>query len=227
MLRSKFVSLMLAALALFLVGCSAPPPKPKPLFEPGVRPIPIQLGLPTPVDDGARLADLLIEHYQQGPAYRMSLPVVLSGYSRDKTLSSPDRRHLMQLYQSGTAWGFVSISMATNPVLNAFELTDQQGSKSYALVLRNARICLDAGAARPPFWGGQSWIHSTVNPGKFECSGQTRGSLYQPNSGMPGRLGYYFASGDTVLYDKQQSRLQNIAALLSQRFVNLSIPEIR
>jgi len=64
-----------------------------------------------------------------------------------------------------------------------------------------------------------------VQPGKFECSGSTRTSLFQAYSGMPGRLGIYFESGDTVLYDSDRQRLERIAALMAQRFSHLSIPE--
>lgn len=226
MIKRILLSMLVISL---LVGCSSPVEtvKKDTLVKPTVKPISLaSLPLVVPAS-GKSLATALIDHYQKGPAYSMSLPLTLkNNYQLDQTLSSPDKKQLMQLYKAQDSWGFVSIVGGNQSIMNAFELTAGDGQKSYALVLRGVRICLMAGADRAPFWGGASWVHSTINPGKFECSAQTRGSLYTPYSGMPGRLGIYFMTGDTVLYDTSFQTIQRLAAMLSEQFINLSVPDV-
>ncbi len=222
----KIRFILFLVLAAVIAGCSAPPKQQVQVqVEPSVRPMSL-VHQPLKTYSDQQMALTLLNHYQTGPAYSLSVPLELSGYQPSQALRSPDHRQWLQLFQKENRWGFVSVVTGRNPIMNGFELTDEKGGKSYALVLKNAKICLVAGAARAPFWGGSSWVHSTVNPGKFECSGQTRGSMFTPYSGMPGRLGVYFMSGDTVLYENSRENILNLADYLSHQFTHLSVPVI-
>jgi len=175
-------------------------------------------------DSGSELANLLLQHYLTAPSYKMSNPLMLSRYNSVDTRISADGKQLLQLYNASNNWGFISVSTGFSPIINLFEVFNGEQT-NFALVLKDVKICLVEGADRAPEWQGTQLRHSTRQPGKFECSGQTRGSLFQPYSGMPGALGVYFESGDTVLYDSSRQRLERIASLMAQRFNHLSIPE--
>ena len=211
-------------ISMLLAGCSAPPPKTVVKLEPSVTPVPLSRVFSATSDSGSMLANLLLDHYLTAPFYKMANPLMLARYQAGDSALSSDGKQLLQLYKSDTSWGFVSVSTGYSPIVNMFELFD--GHKTnYALVLKDVKICMVEGADRAPKWNGTQLLHSKVQPGKFECSGSTRTSLFQAGSGMPGRLGIYFESGDTVLYDSDRQRLERIAALMAQRFSHLSIPE--
>ena len=211
-------------ISMLLAGCSAPPPKTVVKLEPSVTPVPLSRVFSATSDSGSMLANLLLDHYLTAPFYKMANPLMLTRYQAGDSALSSDGKQLLQLYKSDNSWGFVSVSTGYSPIVNMFELFD--GHKTnYALVLKDVKICMVEGADRAPKWNGTQLLHSKVQPGKFECSGSTRASLFQPYSGMPGRLGIYFESGDTVLYDSDRQRLKRIAALMAQRFSHLSIPE--
>lgn len=211
-------------ISMLLAGCSAPPPKTVAKLEPSVTPLSLSRVFSATSDSGSMLANLLLDHYLTAPSYKMSNPLMLARYQAGDSALSSDGKQLLQLYQSDNNWGFVSVSTGYSPIVNMFELFDGQKT-NYALVLKDVKICIVEGADRAPKWNGTQLLHSKVQPGKFECSGSTRTSLFQPYSGMPGRLGIYFESGDTVLYDSDRQRLERIAALMAQRFSHLSIPE--
>lgn len=219
---SRLILAMFLGSAL-LAGCSSAPQQ-SVTREPSVVPVGLKKISSSAVDSGGALADLLLEHYLKAPAYRMSNPLMLAGYTSGESLLSSDGKQLVKLYQSASEWGFVSISTGYSPVINLFEIFDGETDR-YALVIKDAKICLVEGADRAPQWNGAQLRHSTVQPGKFECSGNTRTSLFQPYSGMPNRLGIYFESGDTVLYDSNRQRLERIAALMAQRFNHISLAE--
>jgi len=209
---------------VLLAGCSSAPAPDKVVREPSVTPLPIAKISSATRDSSSDLARLVLQHYLTGPSYKMSNPLMLSRYALGDTLLSSDGKQLLQLYSANNSWGFVSISTGYSPVVNLFEVFNGDET-NYALVLKDVKICLVEGADKAPQWQGTQLRHSTRQPGKFECSGQTRGSLFQPYSGMPGALGIYFESGDTVLYDSDRQRLERIAALMSQRFNHLSLAE--
>lgn len=209
---------------VLLAGCSSAPAPDKVVREPSVTPLPIAKISSATGDSSSDLARLVLQHYLTGPSYKMSNPLMLSRYALGDTLLSSDGKQLLQLYSANNSWGFVSISTGYSPVVNLFEVFNGDET-NYALVLKDVKICLVEGADKAPQWQGTQLRHSTRQPGKFECSGQTRGSLFQPYSGMPGALGIYFESGDTVLYDSDRQRLERIAALMSQRFNHLSLAE--
>lgn len=209
--------------AVLLAGCSSALEKVV-KREPSVTPLPVSKTFSATKDSGAELAGLVLQHYLTGPSYKMSNPLMLTRYTSGETLLSSDGKQLLQLYSGNNSWGFVSVSTGFSPIINLFEVFNGEQT-NYALVLKDVKICLVEGADRAPQWSGSQLRHSTRQPGKFECSGQTRGSLFQPYSGMPGALGIYFESGDTVLYDSNRQRLERIAALMAQRFNHLSIPE--
>ncbi len=211
-------------LSVLFAGCSSAPQRSTVKKEPSVTPIKLaNISLATS-DSTAQLTELLLDHYLTAPAYKMSNPLMLAKYQASENELSRDGKQLLQLYTSGNRWGFITVSTGYSPIANLFEVFDGEQS-NYALVLKDVKICLVEGADRAPQWSGSKLRHSAVQPGKFECSGSTRSSLYQPYSGMPGRLGIYFESGDTVLYDASRERLERIGALLAQRFIHLKVPE--
>lgn len=212
-------------LALLLTGCAAPPPS-KPLQD-AVTPLPLSV---VPVYDSRaeiQLGQALVQHYLTGPYYRISAPLLLTQQYQARTAAdSPDPQRMLALFSnSGGRWGFVSVSVGQGSVMNLFQV-QHRGETGYALVLKRARICFNTGADQPPRWQGRSWSYSR-QPGQFECSGQTRGSLFQLGSGLPGALGPYAESGDTVLYSRDRQPLQQIASLLKHQFRHLQVPQIR
>lgn len=230
-MKRWIVSLLLTALVL--AGCSSAPDikQAEQKVEPSVTPISMSKiskngskSFVVNADTSLALTDLLLQHYINAPIYKMNNPMTLAKYRSNASSLSADGKQLLQLYQSGTGWGFVSVSTGFRPVVNMFEMFDGEQT-SYALVLKEVKICLVTGADRAPQWQGVTLRHSVRRPGNFECSGQTNGTLFKPGSGMPGRLGVYFESGDTVLYDANPQRLERIAALLAQQFNHLIIPE--
>lgn len=222
----RLSSLSAILVVAVLAGCSSAPDvkQVEPKVQPSVKPIPIVKRSIIETDASLALADLLIQHYLNAPSYKMNNPTALAQYRSNQTSFSADGKQLLQLYQSGAGWGFISVSTGYQPVVNMFEVIDGEQTR-YALVLKEVKICLVAGADRAPQWQGVSLRHSVRRPGNFECSGQTRGSLFRSDSGMPVRLGVYFESGDTVLYDANPQRLERIAALLAKQFNHLRIPE--
>ncbi|MBV0933902.1 hypothetical protein [Marinobacterium weihaiense] len=214
-------------LVLVLGGCAAPPPPP-PAPVDALRVTPLMLNL-TPVYDrqaGVVLAQALVQHYLQGPHYRMSTPLPLARqYRAGSVLHSPDPQRLLVTYQQGRQWGSLAVTAGQGGIISAFRV-QQEGEQGYALVLKRVRICLNAGADRAPVWQGQRWAFSPTRPGRFECSGQTNGSLFQRGSGLPGLLGPYVDEGDTVLYDRDWSTLQQVASLLVHQFAHLKVPRI-
>ncbi len=209
---------------MLLAGCSAPPLKTVAKQESSLTPLALARVYSATSSSGSDLSTLLLDHYLTAPSYKMSNPLMLTRYQAGDSALSSDGKQLLQLYESDNNWGFVSVSTGYSPIVNLFELFDG-ATTNYALVLKDVKICMVEGADRAPKWNGTQLLHSKIRPGKFECSGNTRTSLFQPYSGMPGRLGIYFESGDTVLYDSDRQRLERIAALMAQRFSHLSIPE--
>jgi hypothetical protein len=212
--------------ALLLSGCAAPPPDSTPVQQ-AVRPLPLSI---VPVYDSraeVQLAQALVQHYLSGPYYRISAPLLLSQqYQARHAANTSDPQRMLALFSHPQGrWGFVAVSVAQGSVMNLFEL-QHRGQPGYALVLKRARICFNTGADQPPRWQGRSWVYSP-QPGQFECSGQTNGSLFQVGSGLPGALGPYAESGDTVLYSHDRQSLQQIASLLKHQFRHLRVPPIR
>ncbi len=216
-------------LTLLLGGCAAPPPpvsEPR-QQEPGVSPLPLSI---VPVYDSraeVQLGQALVQHYLSGPYYRISAPLLLSQqYQARYAADTSDPQRMLALFSHPQGhWGFVAVSVAQGSVMNLFEL-QHRNETGYALVLKRARICFNTGADQPPRWQGRSWVYAS-QPGQFECSGQTNGSLYQLGSGLPGALGPYAESGDTVLYSRDRESLQQIASLLKHQFRHLRVPQIR
>jgi hypothetical protein len=128
---------------------------------------------------------------------------------RDKTMVVGNGRQVVSLYRNDNKYGYITVAAGREPRVNLFEVEGK--NKGVALVLKDIRICLVEGADRAPRWTGQQLQHSNREPGKFEGSGQTRTSLFQPYSWMPRNLGYYYEDGDTVLFDKDRRRLERIA----------------
>lgn len=223
----------LLLLAVLLGGCAAPPPAAPPVVKKPkteVTPRPLQVSRIGGTGTEQQLALALLSHYLGAPLYRMSNPLPMSrNYQISEAMRSPDGQQLvvtMRSRDTGERWAFVTASVAPGAVMNAFNVV-RDGEPGYALVLKRVRFCLVEGADQPPVWGGHGWAFSHTRPGRFECSGQTRGSLYQAYSGMPGLLGDYFQSGDTVLYDRHWGILLQIASNLAALFPNLQVPQIR
>jgi hypothetical protein len=171
----------------------------------------------TPVRaESLRLSELLLDHYLNAPLYQMSNPLRLNQYQRDKTMVVGNGRQVVSLYRNDNKYGYITVAAGREPRVNLFEVEGK--NKGVALVLKDIRICLVEGADRAPRWTGQQLQHSNREPGKFECSGQTRTSLFQPYSGMPRNLGYYYEDGDTVLFDEDRRRLERIAKQLRRQF---------
>ncbi len=164
------------------------------------------------------LPDLLLDHFLNAPLYQMSNPLLLKEYHRDRTMVVGNGRQVVSLYRNASKHGYITVAAGREPKLNLFELKGQK--RGTALVLKDIKICIVEGADRAPSWSGSQLNHSKSQPGRFECSGQTRGSLFQPHSGMPAGLGYYYQDGDAVLFDKNRKRLERIANLLRRQFRN-------
>lgn len=215
-------------IVLVLGGCAAPPPPPSTpvVTEPSVEPLALEL---VPVYDrqaGVTLAQALVQHYLQGPHYRMATPLLLAQQYRAGTeLHTPDNRRLLVTYHNDQGWGSLSVTAGQGSIMNAFRVR-RDDELGYALVFKRVRICLNTGADQAPSWQGNRWAFSRTRPGRFECSGQTRGSLFQLGSGLPGVLGPYAESGDTVLYARDWSTLQQIASLLAHQFPHLRVPRV-
>jgi len=230
----KSGSFWLLALTLLLAGCSVSPP---PVSVPVPEPEPVPQGIVTPlpltvlpIQDSrteVMLGQALVRHFLTGPYYRMTTPLLLTRqYQPSHAAYTSDSQRMLALFrQQEGHWGFVSVNVAQRGVINLFEL-QHQNARGYALVLKRARICLNAGANRPPRWNGRGWDYS-LQSGRFECSGQTNGSLFQPGSGLPGALGPYAEAGDTVLYSRDRQSLQQIASLLKHQFRHLRVPQVR
>ncbi len=213
-------------IALVLGGCAAPPPPTPLVSEPRIEPLTLNL---VPVYDrqaGVTLAQALVQHYLHGPHYRMATPLLLAQHYRAGTeLHTSDARRLLVTYHNEQQWGSLAITAGQGSIINAFRV--QRGDeRGYALVLKRVRICLNTGADEAPSWQGTRWAFSPIQPGRFECSGQTKGSLFQLGSGLPGVLGPYAESGDTVLYALDWSTLQQIASLLAHQFPHLKVPRV-
>ncbi len=217
-------------IVLMLGGCAAPPPPPPTptpvVTEPRVEPLTLNL---VPVYDrqaGVTLAQALVQHYLRGPHYRMATPLLLAQQYRAGTaLHTPDKHRLLVTYRNDQGWGSLSVTAGQGSLMNAFRV-QRDGEQGYALVLKRVRICLNTGADQAPSWQGNRWAFSQTRPGRFECSAQTRGSLFQLGSGLPGGLGPYAESGDTVLYARDWSTLQQIASLLAHQFPHLKVPRV-
>lgn len=166
--------------------------------------------------EGPRLSELLLEHYLNAPLYQMSNPLLLSQYQRDRTMVVGNGRQVVSLFRNDDKYGYITVAAGREPRVNLFEM--QGKTQGVALVLKDIKICLVEGADSAPSWTGQQLRHSSRQPGKFECSGQTRTSLFQPYSGMPRDLGYFYEDGDTVLFDKSRRRLERIANSIRQQF---------
>lgn len=171
--------------------------------------------------EGQRLSELLLEHYLNAPLYQMSNPILLNQYQREKTMVVGNGRQVVSLYRDGGKYGYITVAVGREPRVNLFEMEGE--TDGVALVLKDIRICLVEGADRAPQWTGQQLRHSNRQPGKFECSGQTRTSLFQPYSGMPRNLGYYYEDGDTVLFDQSLQRLERIADSIRRQFKNTRV----
>ncbi|MBP0049264.1 hypothetical protein H9C73_11000 [Marinobacterium sp. AK62] len=213
-------------LALLLAGCAAPPPTPKAPPAPEISVTPVPLHPLTLRVSGQGLTDTLVTHYLQGPYYRLSLPLLLDQQYRQVDSQQPEPRRFLAIYRSQRDWGSVSVTAGRGSIMNAFRVQGG-GRDGYALVLKQVRICLNADADNAPYWQSGRWVFSPSRPGRFECSGRTRGSLFQKGSGLPGLLGPYAEDGDTVLFDTDWTRLQQIAARLSARFPHLRVPHIQ
>lgn len=220
----------LSLLTLFLAGCAAPP-------TPPVSKAPLTDGVslqPLNLDSMRAYAGLeqqfalgLVSHYLSAPAYRMSNPLAISRHYRvAEAERSPDGSQLaINLYDAeNQRWAMVTAAVGSRALMHAFNVVNK-GEQGYALVLKRVRLCLVEGADQPPLWGGQGWRFSQTRPGRFECSGQTNGSLFQPYSGMPGALGVYFETGDTVLYDRRWGILHQLASQLAALFPQLQAPQ--
>lgn len=220
------VALLAAAL---LAGCAAPPPavSPPPPATEAVTPLPLRpLVMVTEAAPDLVLAEQLLSHYLHGPYYRMSLPLMLSQqYQPVHAEHSTDTRRLMLLYRQGDVWGSLAVTAGRGSILNAFRI-ERNGTAEYALVLKRFRICLNAGADGAPQWHHGRWEFSSTRPGRFECSGRTNGSLFQPGSQIPGVLGPYAEDGDTVLYSRDWDTLGHLASLLAHRFPHMNVPHI-
>lgn len=221
-------------LATLLAGCAGQLAEPEAVgvqapTESSVTPRPLEVAPLTGYGPEQQLALTLISHYLGAPLYRMSNPLPMSrDYLLSGALRSPDGQQVivMMQHQDQSRWAMVTLTAAPGAVMNAFDVV-RHGQPGYALVLKNMRVCLVEGADQPPVWGGSGWAFSKTGPGRFECSGQTNGSLYQPYSGMPGLMGVYAEAGDTVLYGERWSELRDIAAGLVTLFPNLQVPRIR
>lgn len=222
----------LALVGGLLAGCASKEPETeaKPKAEDSVTPKPLQLGQVQGYGQEQQLALALVSHYLGAPLYRMSNPMMISrDYRVAGALKSPNGNQAVVLFRhldNAKRWAMVTLSVSPGAVVNAFDVV-RRGQPGYALVLKNARICLVEGADNPPVWGGNGWAFSQTGPGRFECSGQTKGSLYQPYSGMPGLMGVYAESGDTVLYGERWPVLRDIATGIAAVFPHLQVPRIR
>lgn len=116
---------------------------------------------------------------------------------------------MVSLFRNDDKDGYITVAAGREPHVNLFEM--QGKTAGVAFVLKDIEIGLVEDPDSAPRWTGQQLRHSNRQPGKFECSGQTRTSLFQPNSGMPRYLGYFYDDGDTVLFDKNCRRLESIA----------------
>lgn len=229
MFTQSFKALIAAVMAAaLLAGCAGKSPEP---VKPKDSVTPKPLGVTALSGYGAeqQLALSLIAHYLSAPLYRMSNPLPMSrDYRVGGAIRAPGGQQVVVTMRNldERRWSLVTLSVSPGAVMNAFDVV-RNGRPGYALVLKNARICLVEGADQPPVWGGTGWAFSKTGPGRFECSGQTNGSLYQPYSGMPGLMGVYAESGDTVLYGESWPRLKEIAAGLVAVFPYLQVPRIQ
>jgi len=235
LLRNCIRSLLAAAsIAALLAGCTGKAPEPTPPSKPAgpvdsVTPKSLEVSTLGGYGAEQQLALSLIAHYLGAPLYRMSNPLPMSrDYRVGGAIHSPGAEQVVVTMRSldERRWALVTLSASPGAVMNAFDVV-RNGQPGYALVLKQARICLVEGADQLPVWGGTGWAFSKTGPGRFECSGQTNGSLYQPYSGMPGLMGVYAESGDTVLYGESWPRLKAIASGLATVFPHLQVPRIR
>ncbi|SEG87299.1 hypothetical protein [Marinobacterium lutimaris] len=221
-----------AVIGALLAGCAGKTPEApvKPKLENSVTPKPLQVGQLQGYGQEQQLALALVSHYLGAPLYRVSNPMQISrDYRIGGAMKSPNGNQAVILFRAlddTQRWAMVTLSVQPGAVMNAFDVV-RNGQPGYALVLKNARICTVEGADNPPVWGGSGWAFSQTGPGRFECSGQTKGSLYQSYSGMPGMMGAYAESGDTVLYDERWPLLQAVANGMAALFPNLQVPKIR
>jgi len=227
-------------LAMLLAGCAGKVTEPEPERK-AVR-LPIQVNAERPVTPRPlkvaplagygpeqQLALALISHYLGAPLYRMSNPLPMSrDYQITEVQRSPNGQQVMVVmrHRDQAHWAMLTLTAAPGAVMNAFDVV-RNSQPGYALVLKNMKICLVEGADKPPAWGSNGWRFSQTGPGRFECSGQTKGSLYQPYSGMPGLMGVYAEDGDAVLYGERWPELRDIASGLVTVFPNLQVPRIR
>ncbi|MBV1790293.1 hypothetical protein KQ940_19735 [Marinobacterium sp. D7] len=226
-----FKPLLAAAMAAaLLAGCAGKVEPVKPAKPAGsVTPKPLNVAMLGGYGVEQQLALSLIAHYLSAPLYRMSNPLPMSrDYRIGGAIHSPNGHQAVVTMRSldENRWALVTLSVSPGAVMNAFDVV-RNGQPGYALVLKHARICLVEGADQPPVWGGNGWSFSKTEPGHFECSAQTNGSLYQPYSGMPGLMGVYAESGDTVLYGESWPRLKEIASGLASLFPHLQVPRIQ
>ncbi|GGC11194.1 hypothetical protein GCM10011352_42100 [Marinobacterium zhoushanense] len=219
-----------AMVAALLAGCAGKVEPVKPV-KPADSVTPKPLNITTLGGYGVeqQLALSLIAHYLGAPLYRMSNPLPMSrDYRVGGAIHSPNGHQTVVTMRNldESRWALVTLSIPPGAVMNAFDVV-RNGQPGYALVLKHARICLVEGADQLPVWSGSGWAFSRTGPGHFECSGQTNGSLYQPYSGMPGLMGVYAESGDTVLYGESWPRLKDIASGLASLFPHLQVPRIQ
>ena len=144
-----------------------------------------------------------------------------------KQVSSSDaRKTVFSLKQPATAhWGYVTTSIGSKGIANAFLIESAKNGRQYALVIKHMKICLVSRAGAAPSWRSGRWSFSK-RPGDFECTGSSRYSVFRPESGFPGLLGAYYSDQDTVLVFKQPGELKRLVRALKRQFPQLKIPVI-
>ncbi|MFW1677239.1 hypothetical protein ACFVYJ_05590 [Pontibacter sp. JAM-7] len=222
---------MLALVATLLVGCAGPTqmaqPEPEPKKRLTVTPVSMSVvatGMDLRVD---YLQPLLRVMSQTAFFSAANSQRLLSSYAYAGEVSTGAAPRLVQIFQqtSGDAWGYVTTSVTPTSVANAFKLDNTPQGTLYALVLKQARICLTTQANGAPTWSG-SKLNFSSQPGYFECTGLTNSTLFQPGSSIPAMLGPYYGEGDTVLIFRDFATLTRLMSALSQRFPEIRIPKI-
>ena len=184
--------------------------------------------VPTGMDLQLDYAQPLLTTLRQTAFYRtVNSARLASSYAYAGEINTGNAPRLVQVYRqnSGESWGYITTSATQGSVANAFQMENTPQGTLYALVLKQARICLATQASGAPAWNGHKLVFAS-QPGFFECTGMTNSSLFQPGSSIPAMLGPYYGDGDTVLVFKDFATLNRVMSALSQRLPEIRIPKI-
>ncbi|MDF2182316.1 hypothetical protein [Neptuniibacter sp. CAU 1671] len=229
-MRQTFRALI-TLLVVVLAGCAGQPKSVQPPVEEKkalkvtpVEMVLVQAGLDLQLD----YAQPLLTTLRQTAFYRaVNSERLASSYTYAGEVNTGAAPRLVQVYQQsgGKDWGYITTSATQSSVANAFQMENTPQGTLYALVIKQARICLTTQASGAPTWNGHKLVFAS-QPGFFECTGMTNSSLFQPGSSIPAMLGPYYGDGDTVLVFRDFATLNRVMSALKQRLPEIRIPKI-